>query len=150
MNIYVGNLSSEVSEDQLRQLFEEFGTVESAKIITDRETGMSRGFGFVEMPDGEEASKALEAANGKEVSGSEIKVSEAKGKTGGDRGGRGGGSRPGGFRGRSGGGGGRPGGFGGRSGGGRPGGFKGRSSGGSGGNRGGGSHDPHPAGQQEE
>lgn len=131
MNIYVGNLSNDVTEDELRQFFETFGSVESAKIIMDRDTGLSRGFGFVEMPDSAESAKALEEGNGKDLKGSEIKVNEAKGKAGG------GGGRSGGFGGR-GGGGGRSGGFGGRGGsGGRPGGFGGRggSRGGSSGNR---------------
>ena len=62
--IYVGNLSFEVTEDEVRQLFEEHGPVENVKIVTDRDTGRSKGFAFIEMPDDESASKAMEALNG--------------------------------------------------------------------------------------
>ncbi|MBN1796287.1 MAG: RNA-binding protein [Sedimentisphaerales bacterium] len=121
MNIYVGNLSRDVSEDDLRQAFGAYGEVESVNIIKDKFSGESRGFGFVNMPNKEEASKALEEANGQELNGRVMKVNEAHSKGGG-----------GGFgRGRSGGGGG---GFGrGRSGGGGGGFGRGRSGGGSGG-----------------
>ena len=61
MNIYVGNLNYRVREDDLKQVMEEYGTVESVKIIKDRETGKSKGFGFVEMPDDEAAKKAMES-----------------------------------------------------------------------------------------
>ena len=83
MNIYVGNLSNSVTEDDLRAAFEAHGQVDSARIITDRFSGESRGFGFVEMSSGEEASAAMEALNGSEFMGKEIKVSEAQGKPGG-------------------------------------------------------------------
>jgi len=103
MNIYVGNLSSDVTEDDLRQAFGAFGEVELVNIIKDKFSGESRGFGFVDMPNKEEASKALEEANGQELKGRVMKVNEAHSKGGGGGGGnrRGGG---GGFgRGRGGG-----------------------------------------------
>ena len=109
MNIYVGNLSRETTEDDLRQAFAELGQVESANIITDRFSGESRGFGFVEMPSKQEAEKAIEEMNGKDLMGRALNVNEARPKTdrGGGRGGGGGGGRRGGFGGGSGGGGGR-------------------------------------------
>jgi RNA recognition motif-containing protein len=111
MNIYVGNLSSTVSEDELRQAFEAFGQVESASIIKDKFSGESRGFGFVVMPSKEESAKAIEGMNNKDIGGKNIAVSEARPKVNKFRGGSGGG---GGGRGPSGGGrGGRRGGFGG-------------------------------------
>ena len=117
MNIYVGNLSHETTEDDLRQAFEAFGQVESATIIKDRFSDESRGFGFVEMPSRNEAQTAIEEMNGKELQGRAINVNEARPKaTRGGGGGRSGG-RGGGGHGRSGGrrGGGRkPGGFGSR------------------------------------
>jgi RNA recognition motif-containing protein len=73
-NIYVGNLSWETSEFDVQNLFDEFGKVNSVKIILDRETSRSKGFGFVEMSDSEEASKAISALNGKEVLGRNLKV----------------------------------------------------------------------------
>jgi len=73
-NIYVGNLSWETSEFDVQNLFGEFGKVNSVKIILDRETSRSKGFGFVEMSDNEEASKAISALNGKEVLGRNLKV----------------------------------------------------------------------------
>ena len=73
-NIYVGNLSWETSEFDVQTLFDEFGRVNSVKIIFDRETNRSKGFGFVEMADNEEASKAISALNGKEVLGRNLKV----------------------------------------------------------------------------
>jgi RNA recognition motif-containing protein len=76
-NLYVGNLSFDTSEEGLRGQFEQYGTVESAKIITDRETGRSRGFGFVEM-DTEGGEAAIQALNGKSVDGRDLKVNEAK------------------------------------------------------------------------
>lgn len=78
MNIYVGNLSYEVDNDTLREAFEEFGEVSSAKVIMDRETGKSRGFGFVEMSDDESAKDAIKVLDGKELKGRNLKVNEAK------------------------------------------------------------------------
>jgi RNA recognition motif-containing protein len=92
MNIYVGNLDWGVTEDDLKTAFEEFGTVESAKVITDRYSGKSRGFGFVEMPDDAEAKAAIEALNSKDLKGRAIKVNEAKPRRD-DRGGFGGSNR---------------------------------------------------------
>ena len=100
--IYVGNLPWSVDDDKLVELFESHGDVASANVITDRETGRSRGFGFVEMPDGGLASKAIEALNGREVDGRALNVNEARPRA--DRGGRGGGGG-GGFGGGGGGGG---------------------------------------------
>jgi RNA recognition motif-containing protein len=78
MNIYVGNVFVGVSEDDLRQAFETYGQVKSAKIITDRYTGNSRGFGFVEMPNHQEAKLALSGLNGKDLKGQTLKVNEAR------------------------------------------------------------------------
>ncbi|UAY53970.1 RNA recognition motif domain-containing protein [Arachidicoccus terrestris] len=78
MNIYVSNLSFQVEDEDLRGFFEEFGTVDSAKIVFDRETRKSRGFGFVEMPDNDAARKAIESLDGGSVDGRPLKVSEAK------------------------------------------------------------------------
>jgi RNA recognition motif-containing protein len=78
MNIYVGNILRETKEDDLRQAFEAFGQVTSAKIITDKATGDSRGFGFVEMPNHEEANAALSGLDGKDLMGSTLKVNEAR------------------------------------------------------------------------
>ena len=78
MNLYVGNLSYEMSEENLRNEFAEYGEVKSAKIITDRETGRSRGFGFVEMNSDGEGKKAMEALNGKDFEGRELVVNEAR------------------------------------------------------------------------
>ena len=94
MNIYVGSLSPEVSEDDLRQAFEAFGQVASANVITDKFTKESRGFGFVEMPAEAEAQSAMEGLNGKELKGSTLTVNEAKPRPEGRRGG----GRPGGQR----------------------------------------------------
>jgi RNA recognition motif-containing protein len=80
MNIYVGNLSWSSSDQSLKDLFETYGTVDSAKILVDKMTGRSRGFGFVEMPDDSEATNAIEALNGKDFEGRELKVNEARGK----------------------------------------------------------------------
>ena len=102
MNIYVGNLSGDVSEDDLREVFEAFGQVESVNIIKDKFSGESRGFGFVEIPSKEEAQTAIKEAEGKELKGKIIKVNEARGSSQGGGRGRGGGGRGGG--GRSGGG----------------------------------------------
>lgn len=78
MNIYVGNLSYDMSEEDLRNSFEDHGAVDSAKIIMDRETGRSKGFGFVEMPDDSEAQAAIQELNGAMVSGRPLRVNEAK------------------------------------------------------------------------
>ena len=77
MNIFVSNINYATQEQSLHDLFSEFGEVSSAKVITDRETGRSRGFGFVEMGD-EEGKQAIEALNGRELDGKELNVSEAK------------------------------------------------------------------------
>src|SRR5258708_25170073 len=89
--IFVGNFAFSMTEAQLRSLFARFGTVESASIVTDRDTGRSRGFGFVEMPDDGEAEKAITALNGKDSGGRALTVNEARPKV--DRGQRGGGGR---------------------------------------------------------
>lgn len=91
MNIYVGNLSFDESEDSLREAFAAHGEVTSARIIADRETGRSRGFGFVEMSNQEEALAAIAELNGKVVNGRELRVNEARPR--GDRRGSGGGGR---------------------------------------------------------
>ena len=100
MNIYVGNLAGNVSEDELRVVFEAFGQVESVNILKDRFSGEPRGFGFVEMPSKEEAEAAIKDADGTDLKGNAIKVNEAKPRPstgGGGRGGpRGGGGRGGG------------------------------------------------------
>ncbi|MGB9593091.1 MAG: RNA recognition motif domain-containing protein [Anaerolineae bacterium] len=114
MNIYVGNLARETTEEELRQAFEAFGQVTSAAIIKDKYSGESRGFGFVEMPNTAEAQAAIAGLNGKELGGRTLNVNEARPRE--DRGGRGGGSRGGGYGGRGGGGGSRGGGYGGRGG----------------------------------
>jgi RNA recognition motif-containing protein len=92
--IYVGNLAYGLSSSDLQQMFEEFGTVQSAQVIMDRETGRSKGFGFVEMGSDQEAQAAIEALNGKNVDGRNLTVNEAKPREdrgGGGRGGYGGG-----------------------------------------------------------
>jgi len=76
-SIYVGNLPFSATETEIRDLFEQYGTVHSAKVITDRETGRSRGFGFVEMDDNE-AQEAIEATDGKDMDGRPLKVNEAR------------------------------------------------------------------------
>jgi len=100
MKIYVGNLSYEVTEEDLRLAFEPFGQIESITIITDKYSGSSKGFGFVEMPSKAEAQAAIEGLNGTELKGRTITVNEArprtenrgsKGRYGGGRGGQGGG-----------------------------------------------------------
>ncbi len=78
MNIYVGNLSFGTSEEELKKVFETYGEVSRASIITDRETGRSRGFGFVEMPNAEEGKRAVEALNGSELGGRTLRVNEAR------------------------------------------------------------------------
>ena len=102
MNIYVGNISRDVSEAELKAAFEAFGAVQSASIIKDKFTGESRGFGFVEMPNREEAEKAIAGMNGKDLKGRALTVNESRPRTdrprggggfgggGRDRGGRGG------------------------------------------------------------
>lgn len=97
MNIYVGKLSRDVTEDDLRQAFEAFGQVESVNVIKDRFSGESRGFGFIEMPSKNEAQSAIADLNGKDLMGQAIIVNEARPKTGDRRGG--GGGRRGGFSG---------------------------------------------------
>ena len=77
MNIYVGNLSYNVTDDSLKEMFSEFGEVESAKVIIDRFTNRSKGFGFVEMPSNSEADQAIKALNGKMIDGRNIKVNQA-------------------------------------------------------------------------
>ena len=95
MNIYVGNLSLKVTEEDLREAFEAFGQVASATIIKDKFSGESRGFGFVEMPAKAEAQSAIKDLNGKELKGQVLNVSEARPRPEGRRGGeRRGGRRP--------------------------------------------------------
>jgi RNA recognition motif-containing protein len=131
MNIYVGNLSNEVTEEDLKQAFEPFGEVESVKIIKDKYTNRSKGFGFVEMPSKAEGQSAIDDLNGKELKGKALNVNEARPRTesrgrgggygggrkrqGGSRGGQGGGR--GGYGGGKGGQGGGRGGYGGGRGG---------------------------------
>ena len=108
MNIYVGNLSKDVTDDDLQGLFSEFGQIKSVKVIRDLFSGESKGFGFVEMPGLTEAQKAINELNTKEVKGKKIVVNEARPKTenrrsggggrGGNRGGGRGGNRGGGGR----------------------------------------------------
>jgi len=86
LKIYVGNLSFQTTEDGIRELFSQHGRVDSVAIITDRDSGRSRGFGFVEMTDDGEARAAMEALNGKEFEGRALTVNEARPRT--DRGGR--------------------------------------------------------------
>jgi RNA recognition motif-containing protein len=81
MNIYIGNLSYEINEEQLKQLFEEFGEVTSANIIIDKYSGRSKGFGFVEMTDSDAGKAAISALNGKTVKNREITVNEARPKS---------------------------------------------------------------------
>lgn len=102
MNIYVGNLSHNVTEENLRKVFEAFGQVSSARIIKDKYSGQPRGFGFVEMPDRAEAQAAVENLNGKDLLGQQMNVNEARSRTDQRRS-----SGQGGYRGRTGYGGGR-------------------------------------------
>ncbi len=125
MKLYVGNLAFSTSSQDLQELFAQAGTVESASIVEDRETGRSRGFGFVEMASKEEGETAISQFNGKEVGGRALKVNEAKPRE----------PRSGGGGGRGGFGGGRGGGYGG-------GGGRGGGRGGSGGGYGGGNREP--------
>jgi cold-inducible RNA-binding protein len=108
MKLYVGNLSFQTTNEDLQTLFEQAGTVESVNVIEDRETGRSRGFGFVEMASNEEGLKAIEQFNGKEFNGRNLNVNEARPREerGGGGGNRGGGGGRGGFGGNRGGGGG--------------------------------------------
>jgi RNA recognition motif-containing protein len=101
-NIFVGNLAFGTTEESVRALFAQYGTIERVSIVADRDTGRSRGFGFVEMTDGAEANRAIESLNGVDLDGRQIKVNEARPKE--DRGFSGGGGGYGG-RGNSGGGG---------------------------------------------
>jgi RNA recognition motif-containing protein len=93
MDIYVGNLPYSVTDDELRGMFEDHGNVSSARVIMDRDTGRSKGFGFVEMPDGSEAQAAIEALNGMDCGGRDLRVNEAQGRGGGGGGGGGRGGR---------------------------------------------------------
>ena len=102
MDIYVGNLPYDVSDSDLQQLFEKYGTVASARVVMDRATGRSKGFGFVQMDDRAEAEKAIAGANGYDMGGRALRVNESQPKPREERGDRGGGG--GGYRERRGGG----------------------------------------------
>jgi cold-inducible RNA-binding protein len=91
MKLYVGNLPYNTTEDDLRNLFSQYGSVDSVAVITDRETGRSKGFGFVEFGNDSEARNAIQALSGQEYGGRALTVNEARPKTGGG----GGGGRPG-------------------------------------------------------
>jgi len=93
MNIYCGNLPYNVVEEDLKEIFEEYGEISSVKIINDKLTGRSKGFGFVEMENDDEARKAIEELNNAELSGRNIKVNESRPKSNDSRGGGGGGRR---------------------------------------------------------
>jgi RNA recognition motif-containing protein len=95
MNIYVGNLSREVTEDDLKEAFEAFGQLASVKVIKDKFSGEPRGFGFVEMPSKDEGQSAIDGLNGKDLKGQDLNVNEARPRTDnrGGGGGRGGGRR---------------------------------------------------------
>lgn len=105
MNIFVGSLPFKLEETELREIFEDYGEVSSVKIISDKVTGRSKGFGFIEMPDDAQAQKAIDELNGSEVGGREIVVNKAeekkdngrRGDFGGNRGGGGGSNRGGGY-----------------------------------------------------
>lgn len=138
MNIYVGNLSFQAGEDDIRQAFAQYGQVTSVTIIKDKFTGESRGFAFVEMPNGTEGQAAITGLNGKDLRGRSLTVNEARPRT---EGGGGGGGGRGGYGGGGGGGGRRPsGGSGGSSGGSRGGGYGSGGGGGGGRSSGGGGH----------
>ena len=112
MKLYVGNLAFQTTDEDLQELFSQAGTVESAQVVTDRDTGRSRGFGFVEMASKSEGEAAIAQFNGVEINGRSLTVNEARprenrGGGGGFGGGRGGGGRGGGGGGRGGGRGGR-------------------------------------------
>ena len=94
MKLYVGNLAYSVTDGDMKTTFEEYGTVDSATVIMDRDSGRSKGFGFVEMSDGSEAKAAMAGLDGKEVGDRAMKVNEARPRE--DRGSRGGGNRDGG------------------------------------------------------
>lgn len=104
MNIYVGNLSYEVNEEDLKEAFELFGQVETVRVILDNDTGRSKGFGFVEMPNNADAQSAINSLNDKEIKGRALKVNTARPRTenrngrGGSGGGRRGGRQSGGRR----------------------------------------------------
>ncbi len=118
MKLYVGNLSFQNSSEEMQQLFSQAGTVESASVVEDRDTGRSRGFGFVEMASKEDGEKAIQQFNGADLNGRNLTVNEARPREDrGSRGGGGGGGR-GGYGGNRGGGGGGRGGYGGGGGGG--------------------------------
>ena len=85
MNIYVGNLSYDVTDEAIQETFESFGEVTSAKVIKDKYTGQSRGFAFVEMPEQAQAQAAIKGLNGKELQSKQLSVSEARPRTGGGR-----------------------------------------------------------------
>ena len=95
MDIYVGNLSYETTDKDLQRLFEKYGTVTSVRVITERDTGRSKGFGFLEMPERDEAMKAIDEINGSELDGRSLRVNESqpKPKTNDRRGGGGRGNR---------------------------------------------------------
>ena len=97
VKIYVGNISFDTDEASLQSAFSEHGTVDEVAVITDRDTGRSRGFAFVTMPDDSEARAAIDGLNGKELDGRTLNISEAKAKTGSGSGGGGGGARRGGW-----------------------------------------------------
>ena len=87
MNIYVGNLPFNMGEDDLKEIFEEYGEISSVKIVSDKFTGRSKGFGFVEMENDDEANNAIKELNNAEVSGRNIKVNESKPRSNDNRGG---------------------------------------------------------------
>ena len=103
MDIYVGNLAYKTTDDDLRELFSAHGEVTSARVVTDRISGQSKGFGFVEMPDRDSAQKAIEATNGQDFQGRALRVNESQPKPRDDRRGGGGGGFRGGDRGGRGG-----------------------------------------------
>ena len=78
MNIYIGNISYQTTEDEIKTLFGEHGVVDDVHLIIDRDSGRSKGFGFIEMPDAESAKKAIEALDGSEFGGRQIKINEAR------------------------------------------------------------------------